>query len=310
VSPGRGGARLVMVVNPTASSVSPRRLAEVKAALSASHRLEVIETERRDHATQLAREAAHGGADAVVVLGGDGTQNEAANGLVGTDSALAVLPGGSTNVFARTLGFPNDTIEACTHLLDLLARRSIRRVGLGSANGRYFLFHTGMGFDAAVVAQVERRSGLKKRIGQAAFVYAGIATWSRHFDRRKPLLSVDADGDGGRDAFMVVCLNTNPYTFLGKRPLDIAPDTTLDTGLAVVSLHTVAFLPLLSVLGSAIGLGRPVREHPGVSYLPDLGKVTVRGRAPFPYQVDGDHLGDTPEVHLRHEPDRLALVVP
>ena len=99
------------------------------------------------------------------------------------------LPGGSTNVFARTIGLPNDPIEATGVLLDALARRSIRRVGLGSVNGRYFLFHTGVGFDAAVVEQVERRSGLKRYAGHPLFVYAGFDTWIRHYDRSRPRLA-------------------------------------------------------------------------------------------------------------------------
>src|SRR5690606_14257900 len=115
---------------------------------------------------------------------------EAANGLVGTDTALGILPGGSSNVFARTIGLPNDPIEATGVLLDSLATGSIRRVGLGAVNGRCFLFHTGLGFDAAVVEQVERRSSLKRYAGHPLFVYAGFATWFRHFDKSRPRMAV------------------------------------------------------------------------------------------------------------------------
>ena len=120
------------------------------------------------------------------MLGGDGTQNEAANGLAGTQTALASLPGGSTNVFARTIGLPNDPIEATGVLLDALAKKSIRRIGLGSVNDRYFLFHTGVGFDAAVVRQVERRDTYKRWFGHPLFIYATVVTWLRHYDRRHP----------------------------------------------------------------------------------------------------------------------------
>src|SRR5918996_828195 len=174
--------RLLLLVNTSASSVTPRSRVVIGKALAADHELTLAETSRRGHAARLAQGAAADGVEVVVVLGGDGTLNEAANGLAGTACALAPLPGGSTNVFARTIGLPNDPIEATGGLLDALARRSIRRVGLGSVNGRYFLFHTGVGFDAAVVEQVERRAGLKRRIGQAVFVYAAFATWFRHFD--------------------------------------------------------------------------------------------------------------------------------
>src|SRR5207253_3999459 len=128
----------------------------------ADHDLTVAETTRRGHAERLAHGAANDGVDVVVAMGGDGTLNEAANGLVGSSTALAPLPGGSTNVFARTIGVARDPIEATGQLLSSLQRRSYRRTGLGSVNGRRFVFHAGFGFDAAVIAQVERRNALKR----------------------------------------------------------------------------------------------------------------------------------------------------
>src|SRR6185436_10991708 len=192
--------------------------------------------------------AASGGTDVVVVLGGDGTLNEAANGLARTRCALAALPGGSTNVFARTIGLPNDPIDATSDLLDALAQGSIQRVGLGSVNGRYFLFHVGMGFDAAVVAQVERRSGLKRYAGHPLFVFAGFDTWIRHYDRSRPRFAVHyADGTVIDDGYLSICLNTSPYTYLGNRPLDLAPEATLERGLALVTLRTLAFFRTMRI---------------------------------------------------------------
>ena len=125
----------------------------IRKALSADHEVTLAETTRRGHATRLAMGAAAAGTDVVVVLGGDGTLNEAANGLAGTDTALAPLPGGSTNVFARQLGLPDDPIGATGLLLEALDQDRCRSIGLGVVNGRYFLFHVGIGFDAAVVAR-------------------------------------------------------------------------------------------------------------------------------------------------------------
>ena len=146
--------RVLLLVNSAASSVTGRRRVVIHKALSADHEVTLAETARRGHATRLARSAASEGTDVVVVLGGDGTLNEAANGLAGTDTALAALPGGSTNVFARIIGLPDDPIEAAGQLLDALDRDAITRIGLGAVDGRYFLFHCGIGFDAAVVEQV------------------------------------------------------------------------------------------------------------------------------------------------------------
>jgi len=303
--------RVLLLVNTSASSVTPRGKVVIQKALSADHDVTVATTNRRDHATRIARGAANEGVDVVVVLGGDGTLNEAANGLAGSSCALAPLPGGSTNVFARTIGLPNDPIEATGDLLAALARGSIRRVGLGSVNGRYFLFHVGMGFDAAVVAQVERRSGLKRYAGHPLFVYAGFDTWIRHYDRSRPRFSLRfEDGSVVDDGYLTICLNTNPYTYLGNRPLNLAEEATLDRGLASVTLRTLAFGRTMRIIGSALTTGRYLRTSRWTDHRVDQTAITVEGYGPFPYQVDGDHLGDTERLELKHVPDVLDLVMP
>lgn len=303
--------KVLLIVNAYASSVTARGKVVIQKALSADHDVTVAETSRRGHATRLALGATTTGTDVVVVLGGDGTLNEAANGLAGSDTALAALPGGSTNVFARTIGLPNDPIEATGDLLEALAADSIQRVGLGSVNGRYFLFHVGMGFDAAVVAQVEKRSALKRYAGHPLFVYSGFATWMRHYDRSRPRFSVThADGTVIDDAYLAICLNTNPYTYLGNIPLDLAPEATLDRGLSMVTLRTLAFAKTMRIIGSALGGGKHLRASRWTDHRVDLDHVVVEGYGPFPYQVDGDHLGDAEHLEIRHEPNVLRLVMP
>lgn len=303
--------KVLLIVNSSASSVTARARVVIQKALSADHDVTVAETSRRGHATRLAQGAANDGADIVVVLGGDGTLNEAANGLAGTHTALAPLPGGSTNVFSRTIGLPDDPIEATGALLDALARKSIRRVGLGSVNGRYFLFHASMGFDAAVVQQVERRSALKRYASHPLFVFAAFDTAFRHYDRSRPRFAVHhADGRVIDDGYVAICFNTTPYTYLGTLPINIAPDATLDRGLVMVTVRTLKVLTVMSLIGSSI-LGRTrVQHHPQVDYRPDLSEVTVKGHGPFPYQVDGDYLGEVTTLRFKHEPDVLSLVMP
>lgn len=303
--------RVLLVVNAFASSVTARSMVVIRKAFSADHDVQLAETSRRGHATRLALGAANEGYDAVVVMGGDGTLNEAANGLVGTDTALAVLPGGSTNVFARTIGLPNDPIEATGVLLDSLANGSIRSVGMGSVNGRYFLFHTGLGFDAAVVEQVERRSSFKRYAGHPLFVYAGFATWFKHYDHSRPRMAVRlADGRMVDDAYMTIILNTSPYTYLGNRGLDLTPEATLDTGLSVVVVRTMDFVKLLALIGSAIGAGKHLRSSRHALVAHDLSRIEVSGHGLLPYQVDGDFLGHTESLGFEHRPDALRLVVP
>lgn len=303
--------RVLLLVNPFASSVTARSRVVIQKALSADHDVTLVETNRRGHATRLAQSAAASGAQVVVTLGGDGTLNEVANGLAGTGCALAALPGGSTNVFARTIGLPNDPIEATGQLLDALDRGHIERVGLGTVNGRYFLFHLGIGFDAAVVSQVERRANLKRYAGHPLFVYAALATWMRHYDRTKPRFAVRfGDGSVVDDAYFGICLNTNPYTYLGNRPLNIAPEATLDRGLAMLSVRTLQFGRTMRVIGSALAGGRHLRSSRWTDHRVDLDQVTIEGYGPFPYQVDGDYLGETDRLEIRHVPEILDLVRP
>jgi diacylglycerol kinase family enzyme len=303
--------KVLLLVNSSASSVTARTRVVIQKALSAENEVIYAETSRRGHATRLAQGAAATGTELVVVLGGDGTLNEAANGLAGTDCALAALPGGSTNVFARTLGLPDDPVEATGVLLDALALERIRPVGLGYVEGRYFLFHLGVGFDAAVVAQVERHAKLKRYAGHPLFIWAGIDTWLRHYDRRRPHMQVVyPDGQTVPDGYLTIVLNTDPYTYLGARPLSLAPEATLDRGLAVICIRTMRMVPMARLVAGLMRSPEAVRSHRKVHHRVDVSCLDIVGLRPVPYQIDGDHLGDTERLHIEHRPDVMRLVVP
>jgi diacylglycerol kinase family enzyme len=309
--------RLLLIVNASASSVTARARVVIQKSLAADHEVTVAETSRRGHATRLAQGAAARGTGAVIVLGGDGTLNEAANGLAGTDCALGVLPGGSTNVFARTIGMTNDPIEATAELLGALGSGpgGIRPVGVGNVNGRHFLFNVGVGFDAAVVAQVEKRDALKRYLGHAFFAYTALATWARHYDRRQPHFSVelhqrDATTVTVEDGYFAICLKTNPYTFLGDRPFDVAPGTGLDTPLSVAVLRSLSAVNLLGLIAVALRGGEGFARRRKVTVVRDVVHAVVTPYAPVPYQVDGDYLGDSEHLEFRWEPEHLRLIIP
>ncbi len=306
--------RVSLVVNPYATSVTAKRRALAIDGLAAGHDLTVVETTCRDHATALAAEAAASGAEVVVVLGGDGTLNEAANGLAGTDTALAPLPGGSTNVFARTIGVAKGLDKAVDQLTASLAAGSIRRMPMGVVNGRRFLFHVGLGFDAAVVDQVERRPNLKRKVGQAAFVYATMTTLARHFDLRRSHFTLHFGPEGGGatvDGAYTVVMNSSPYTYLGRMPLTLTLDALPGRGLVAVTVRTMHLPAVFGLLTSAMGSGKRLRANPQVDHRPDLRHLTVRGKGgPFPYQVDGDFLGLVDELEISYEPHALAIVAP
>jgi diacylglycerol kinase family enzyme len=310
VQPLEAGLRLLLIVNSFASSVTARTTILIQEAFGADYDVHMVETNRRGHATRFARDAATRGVEVVAVLGGDGTLNEAANGLAGTDTTLAVLPGGSTNVFARTIGLPNDPVKAASTLVRALRAGSISRVGLGVVNGRYFTFHTGVGFDAAVVRQVEQRASVKRWAGHPLFIWSALATWLRGFDRRRPAFRVCLDdGTEVTDGYFAICLNTNPYTYLGNRPLDLSPAATLERGLVLITFRTMEAKAILSALTVALrGGGLP--DRPNLHQATDLSHAIIEGEQSFPYQVDGDYLGETRRLEFRHRPDALKLVRP
>jgi diacylglycerol kinase family enzyme len=303
--------RVLLIVNETATAVTARRRVLVQRVLGADHKLEVEETSRRGHATRIARGAALDGVEVVVVLGGDGTLSEAADGLAGTSTALAPLPGGSTNVFARSLGIEYDSVQAAERLVVSLARRNFRRIGLGVADGRRFLFHAGLGLDAAVIAQVERRSFLKRYGTHPLFVAMTVDTWLRHYDHRRPRFRVEL-GDGevvGESAFAIVA-NQRPWAYLGRRPLTVAPEAGLDVPLTLTLFRSLDLSMLLGGAASALQGGRHLMHHPKVAQRTDVRSLTVSGYGPFPWQVDGDYLGDTEHLTISWAPDALTIVMP
>jgi YegS/Rv2252/BmrU family lipid kinase len=305
--------RILLVVNAFASSVTARNTVVVHRELSQRHEVDIVETNRRGHATRFAQDAARRGVDVVIGFGGDGTLNEVATGVAGSDTALGVLPGGSTNVFARTLGLPNDPVRAVRQLVAGIDAADIEPIGLGRVNGRYFCFHTGVGYDAAVVNQVERRASLKRWLGHPLFIYASMRTWLTVYDRHAPHFAVSGDDEHGPfevpDGFFTIVLNTNPYTYLGNRPLDLSPAATLDRGLVAVTFRS---LKLSAVLGSLTGAlrGGGVQPSAHLDVRTDLTHLTIRHDEPFPYQLDGDYLGETHELQFVHVPDAVRIVRP
>jgi len=301
--------RILLIVNSFASSVTPRNTVLVHEHLAKHHDVQVVETNERGHATRFAQDAASRGLDAVVGFGGDGTLNEIATGLAGSDTALAMLPGGSTNVFVRTLGIANDPMVALTQLMAGIDRNEIERVSLGQANGRYFTFHAGIGYDAAVVEQVERRSSLKRVVGQPLFAYSALHSWFKSYDRKYPHFTMNIDGRAIPNGFFSVVLNTNPYTFLGKHPIHLSSAASLDKKLVVVTFRKMTTPLMLKTLYSALRRGG-LETSSGIDIATDVEHVKIEFPAPFPYQLDGDYLGDTTSIDIQHCPEALRLVRP
>jgi diacylglycerol kinase family enzyme len=305
--------RLDLVLNPVASSYRDAVRHEVEARLAAHHDLVVHETRRRGHASELAAAAARAGADAVVVLAGDGTLNEAAAGILGSPTALAALPGGSTNVFARTLGVAYDPALATEQLLAALADRSFRAVGVGMANERIFLFHLGAGYDAAVVSEIEERPQVKRYLAHPAFAFAAVDTWLRRFDRRTRIRAAVGQGaaasEVGEGPYVIVS-NSSPYSYVARRAIRVAPQASLDRPLAVTVLRSLRASVITRATASAVARARWITSSPQVVQASDVDVAELSADRPFPWQVDGEYLGEVDRIDVRYLPSALTLVVP
>jgi diacylglycerol kinase family enzyme len=302
--------RMLVIVNPYATTVSDRLKQLVIYALQSRYDVDVAETQRSGHATDLCREAASEGYDVVVAFGGDGTVNEAANGLAGGDTPLSCLPGGATNVYCRMLGIPNDVVDATEHLLALPDRWEPRAVDLGIVNGRAFTFAAGMGLDASVVERVDQNPAMKRRFGAWYFTEKAIATFLRRYVVRPPRLTVAIDGRPEFGGVSVFFQNGQPYTYFKSRPVNLTSGARLDSGdLAGVVLTRANPVDVPSVLVRALS-DASIPAHRRVEAFDSASEVMIRsadGR-PVPWQVDGDHVADDDEVRVTVLPGALRVV--
>jgi diacylglycerol kinase family enzyme len=318
--------RVLVVSNPRATMTTVRQRDVLVHALAADAKLEVEETANRGHAAALACRAMRDGVDVVVALGGDGTVNEVVNGLL-TDGvhpavpALGVVPGGSTNVFARALGLPNDPVEATSVLIDAMATGRSRRIGLGLADDRYFLFTAGLGYDAAVVGAVEAHRRRGKTSTHALYVRTAVRTFFAQ-NRHQPAIRLELpDGTAVDELYMALVNNCDPWTFLGNRPVSPTPDASFDTGLDVYA-RTRMGVP--GVLWSASRMTRrrraelarkprsaagPRRHALGALVVHDLADFVLTSAKPLPFQVDGDALDKRDYVRFREIPQALEVFV-
>ncbi len=303
--------RMLVIVNPYATTVSDRLKNLVVSALQGRYDVQAIDTAAKDHATQLAREAADEGFDVVVAFGGDGTLNEAANGLAGSKTPLTTLPGGSANVFCKMLGLPGDIVDATEHLLRIADDFRPRQVDLARVNGRWFTFSAGMGLDAAVVARVDAHPRLKARYGPRYFTAAAVSTFSRRYVFNAPRMEVEVDGDHLAGGVSVFVQNGAPYTYFGDLPIHVAEQSRLDSGRLAGAIMTRARLTdMPSIAYRTFAARGNVVKAKAVQGFHDVGEVVARSAdgAPIPLQVDGDYIGDVDEARFTLAAGKLTVV--
>jgi diacylglycerol kinase family enzyme len=311
--------RAVLVVNPNATTTTVRVRDVLVRALRSEVTLDVAYTENRGHAADLARQAARDGIDLIVTLGGDGTVNEVANGLLTADSgppqgraderpAVAVVPGGSANVFARALGLPRDWAEGTGMILEALREGRTRTVSLGRADDRYFTFCAGFGLDAEVIRRVEQARVRGRTSTPALYLRSTITQLALTNARRNPSITLECPGMPEEVGLATVIVqNTAPWTFLGDRPVQCCPDASFDLGLDLLALRELKLAATTITAARMMGR-RPNPRGKQVLHVHDLAGFTLRSAVPMAFQVDGDYLGERDKLNFTAVPNALRIV--
>ena len=339
--------RALVVVNPAATTTTAKMRDVLVGALASELKLDVVQTTHRGHGKELGAQAAAEGIDLVVSVGGDGTVNEVVNGMLEKGPSphlptLAVVPGGSTNVFSRALGRSRDPVEATAEILDSLRAGRTRLVSLGTASAkgcspapvsgatpqaaaagadadagahatdwtppRWFVFTAGLGFDAEVIARVEARRAAGRRSTGPLYVTEATSAFLLGRERRRPAMTLQLPGEPPLDGlFLCLVSNVSPWTYLGAKPVNPSPEASFDAGLDVFALGRMGPARMLHTLRQTLAR-EPDPRGRGVHRRHDLEELSLSATRPQGWQVDGDHLGTATGLRVRHIPAALRVV--
>ena len=326
--------RALLIVNPHATSTTRFRRDVIVRALSSAVELEVEQTRYRGHATSLAAAARSEGFGLVLTLGGDGTVNEAVNGILAPTMAddagqagqaghhgaggpgagaaslpaLAALPAGNANVFTRNVGLSPDPVDATGQILEALAAGRYRTIGLGLAGDRYFTFNAGLGIDAEVVRAVDGHRARGRTASPALYVWMILRQYYGVTDRRHPALTLERDGQPpAGPLFLGIVSNTAPWTYLGSRPVYTSPEATFDSGLDVFALRSLRTVSTLRTIRRMLSPARPPHGR-SVLTLHDQAELTLRSSRPLAFQVDGEYMGEHECVKFLSVPGALRVI--
>src|SRR6201995_4127720 len=297
--------RMLIIVNPYATTVSDRLRNLVVYALQGRYDVEAVQTQAQNHATEIGREARDGGYDVVVSFGGDGTLNEVANGLAGTDMPMGILPGGSANVVARSLGIPNDVVDATEHLLSLADAWEPRKIDLGRVDERRFVFACGAGIDATVVKRVDAHPKFKSRFGPWYYSWCGVSAFTRHYLVNPVRLRVTVGDRAPVEGVTAIAQNSDPFTYFSTKPVYVNENVAIDSGtLSMAVLKRAAQRDMPTLLPKLFSQKKPAVRHRQIIGFAGATKAVIesisedRSGAPRPFhlQVDGDFIGERTKV--------------
>lgn len=304
--------RMLLVVNPYASTVSGRLKNVVVYALQSRYEIEVVDTRERNHATEIVADAlGRGTYDVVCSFGGDGTANEVINGMIGSEVPFTFLPGGMTNVIGRVIGIPNDIVDATEHLLTLADHFEPRKVDLGDANGRKFIFAAGAGLDAEIVRACESRPSFKKRFGQNFYAVTAVRLFGKHLFMRSRL-SVTS-GELETKGIVAIAQNARPFTYFGEREIDLSETAGLENrSLALTVLDRANPLDFAPLATRLLTPNTDIADNRHIKLTPEFQRAVVHKRKPdgppIALQADGDYIGEYDEIVFTALPAALNVI--
>jgi diacylglycerol kinase family enzyme len=309
--------RTLLVANTFATSTDDAIQARVVSELSKHLEITTVNTSARNDAVEIARSAQQQGFELVIGLGGDGTVNEIANGLLldgpnPEGPLLAAIPGGNGNVFARNMGLSENPIEATTQILNAINNQNFQEIGVGriATNNisRWFLFNAGIGLDAAVLAEMEARRASGKAVNDFAYATLALRELFARTDRKHGSLSLVSDSGGiQRNAHFALIVNLAPWAYLGSKALNPLPAASHHTALDVYAPISLSVSSVLRLASRAIA-GKSAENDRNVIALTNQKQVHIQAEIPLWIQVDGDVIAQSTELTATHVPIALKVL--
>lgn len=302
--------RVYFIVNPNAGpGAFKKQVGQAEKYLSdLGCKTKLVETKAKGDATMLARQAAAEAFDIAVAVGGDGTINEVCNGLVGTQTALAVLPAGTANVYAADMGIPiwNPlNPEAVKKGAEIIVSGERRRIDLGRLRlpdgaCRHFLMWCGIGLDAAIT-KAKDSSGMNRPLGYAAWVVSGLIVT---FDFMGTPATITTDQGVLRDRLLMAVVSNGQ---LYGRVWRLAPQARMDDGLLDAAIMIGHRWP--STVKHIVGLtfGQHVKDPD--FHLYRTAHLSLSAKEALPVHVDAETIGVTP-VEIDVVPNTLDIIIP
>jgi diacylglycerol kinase family enzyme len=309
--------RTLLVANTFATSTDDAIQDRVASELSRHLEITTVNTSARNDAIEIARLAQQQGFELVIGLGGDGTVNEIANGLLSDGPnldgpILAAIPGGNGNVFARNMGLSEEPLKATAQILRAIEDRRYKTIGVGKIAtnniSRWFLFNAGIGLDAAVIAQMESRRERGKMASDVSYAALALRELFARTDRKHGALSlVSGDGEVHRNAHFALIVNIAPWAYIGSKPLNPLPLASNNTGLDVFAPTSLSMRSVVRLSRRALA-GKNLERDPSVISLTDQKQIHFQADRPLWIQVDGDVVTQSTELTATHVPNSLRVL--